>query len=156
MGRPRNSANVQEVRHVCLHVGLGQFWPQEAQAGLAMSAVRSKYNVDLSRAGKERRTMDNITFDSMHEMEVYANYIRSNVNAGIFRNLRIQHPMPLFAFHPVRQEPVLVCYYVPDFVFEDTDGKTHVVDAKGRATALYRLKKRWFSVCYPDLRIEEL
>lgn len=122
----------------------------------ALYPKRSKFNVDQSAKGKEKRTCDGIVFDSIDEMNDYRTFIKPNVKAGIFKNLRLQHVFPLWAFDPKTNEPQAISSYVADFVIDDLDGKTHVFESKGHRTAMYRLKAKWFAVCYPDLRIEEL
>lgn len=108
---------------------------------------RGKYNV----APAEERTIDNIVFDSKREMQYYAN-LKLLERAGIVRDIERQVPFTLFGGERV----VPICKYVADFTYYDKDGKFHVVDAKGMKTAMYRLKAKWFSVCYPNLRIEEV
>lgn len=38
--------------------------------------------------------------------------------------------------------------YVADFVFDDLEGKTHVVDSKGFETDIFKLKKKLFYSVY--------
>ena len=40
-------------------------------------------------------------------------------------------------------ENVIVSHYVADYVYQDRDGQQHVVDAKGKRTAMYQLKAKW-------------
>jgi hypothetical protein len=47
------------------------------------------------------------------------------------------------------------CSYVADFVYTDCDGVTHVVDAKGWRTEVYRLKKKLMLLVH-GIRIEEM
>jgi hypothetical protein len=45
-----------------------------------------------------------------------------------------------------RQSYNVVSFYIADFVYQDAKGRTHVVDAKGKRTAVYQLKKKWLEL----------
>jgi hypothetical protein len=106
---------------------------------------RSKYGVDLSAKGKEARTCDNIVFDSIHEMRVYRDYVKPNVNAGIFRHLTMQWPFPLYVMTPAAQ-PVKIGTYIADFVVLDLQDKEVILEAKGFRTPLYKRSRKHFEV----------
>ena len=44
--------------------------------------------------------------------------------------------------------------YVADFVIENNDGTTDVVDVKGFETQLFKVKQKLFEYKYPDLQLK--
>jgi hypothetical protein len=104
---------------------------------------KSKYGVDLSDKGKEDRTCDNIVFDSVHEMKVYRDYVKPNVNAGIFRNLAMQMHFTLIVRTPLGKD-VTIGTYIADFVYEDHRGEMVILEAKGFRTPLYKRSRKHF------------
>jgi hypothetical protein len=120
----------------------------------ALYGTRSKYGVDQSAKGKEARTYQNIVYHSKHEMEVYRDYVLPNEHVGVFTNVRRQVPFILHAVSPGGFK-VRVGVYKADFVATDRNGKPVIIDAKGMATPVYKLKRAIFEVEY-GLRIMEL
>ena len=127
---------------------------KEIAEALYGSKKRSKYGIDQSAKGKEDRTWDNIVFDSVHEMKVYRDYVKPNVNAGIFRKLVMQQRYELIVETPTGI-PVKIGTYIADFVVIDLQGKIQVLEAKGFKTPLYKRSRRHFEAQY-GLRILEL
>lgn len=109
----------------------------------------------------EDRTADGIVFDSGHEMGVYLQF-KSLVNAGTFREMRLQVPFPIFVTDP-HGTKVEVFKWIADFVVIDRDGRESVYDAKAwdvkkekfLYTDVYRLKKRAVEAQY-GIRILEV
>jgi hypothetical protein len=103
---------------------------------------RSKYrNVKV--------VVDGQTFDSKREA-AYWQGLKARERNGEIANLRPQVVFALCA--PDRrektahfQQAVVISYYVADFVYVEA-GQQHVVDAKGKRTALYALKKKWLEL----------
>lgn len=76
-------------------------------------------------------------YDSKKEAKV-AKDLQSLERAGNIKNLQEQVPIVLVEGH----SGVRGIKYVADFVFEDPDGKEHIMDAKGMKTSVYKLKKK--------------
>ena len=112
---------------------------------------RSKYGVKTDPA---ERMMDGIVFDSRKEMLRYCE-LKMWERVGIIQagSLKLQ---PIFS---LVVNGVKVCDIVPDFEYYGSDGKRVIEDCKGfkggAAYALFRLKSKLFSACYPGLRILE-
>jgi hypothetical protein len=115
---------------------------------------KSKYGVDTSAKGKESRTYQNIVYHSKHEMEVYRDWVEPQIHIGILSNVHRQVPFILHAVSPGGFK-VRVGVYKADFVATSRDGKPVIIDAKGMATPVYKLKRAIFEVEY-GLRILEL
>lgn len=120
----------------------------------ALYPRRSKFNVDQSAKGKEARTFDGITFHSVHEMEVYRDWIKPQLNAGLIKNLEFQVKFALNVKTPTGFT-VKVGTYIADFTALDRQGKLLILEAKGKPTDLYLLKKAIFEATY-GMRILEL
>lgn len=109
--------------------------------------MRSKYNVDRSDQGKARRTVDNIVFHSVKEADRYKD-LKLLLRDGTITGLVMQPRFPLVV------NGMKVCTYVADFEYWQ-GGRCVTEDVKGCVTALYRLKSKLFSACYPGKTIAE-
>ena len=82
------------------------------------------------------------TFDSKHEADTYQELALME-RAGEISNLRIQQSFELI---PKQIAPsgkkYRNCKYIADFVYEDAEGNTVVLDAKGMKTEVYKVKKK--------------
>lgn len=119
-----------------------------------MDKRKSKYGVDTSEKGKEDRTYDGIVFDSVHEMKAYRDWVKPNVNIGLFHDLRFQVKFDLHVPTP-NGFRVKVGTYVADWTALDRENRLNVIEAKGHQTPLYKRNKRHFEAQY-GLRIIEL
>ena len=141
---PRTASQMEQIKATA----------KEIQDSLYPQRRRSKYNVDQSAKGKEDRTCDNIPFASVHEMEVYRDYIKPQVAAGLFRDLKFQVPFDLHVTNPGGFK-VKVGTYKADFTAQDRSGRLLVIEAKGMATPLYKRNRKHVEAEY-GLRILEL
>jgi len=91
--------------------------------------------------------VDGITFDSKREAQYWAE-LKLREKAGDITALARQVPYdlrcPIDAWPPERE--AVVSHYVADFRYCDKDGHVHVVDAKGKRTAMYLLKRKWLEL----------
>ncbi len=95
---------------------------------------------------------DGVKFDSKREAE-YWMLLRLRERAGEIRNLERQIKIPLVCPCKDGTEAV-VAHYVADFTYTDKAGE-HVVDAKGKRTRMYDLKKKWLFL-QGGIEIEEV
>ena len=119
-------------------------------------ARKSKYGV----SAPEARTADGIQFHSRKEMLAYQNF-KLLLDNGKIGKLELQVPFVLWAHQgnwnkTEHGQPVPVAKYVADMVITNLDGSREIFDVKGMKTAMYRLKSKWFTACYPNLRIVEI
>lgn len=103
---------------------------------------RNKYGVDISRSGKEARTVDGITFASKAEARYYRELCLAQ-QAGTVLMFLLQVPIRL----PGGTK------YVCDFVVFYSDGEVRWIDVKGRETDMFKLKKKQVEDLYP-IKIE--
>jgi len=97
---------------------------------------------------------DGQRFDSQRERDHYLG-LKTRERLGEITGLRRQVRYWLMTPGPNRQSYSVVSYYVADFVYQDERGTTHVVDAKGVRTQMYRLKKKWLYL-QDGIEIEEI
>lgn len=121
--------------------------------------MRSKYNVRTDEIGKVNRTMDNILFASLHEMFMYSD-LKKLRRAGKIKKLILQPTYTLIpAYTNATGRTIRKLTYRPDFKFYDVDQKkTRILDAKGRKTEVFNIKKKMFEYKYKSsgFIIEEL
>lgn len=102
---------------------------------------RSKFNVDMSAAGKLARTVDGIVFHSKREAARYR-VLKAWENAGVISGLRRQ---VRFTFE---LRGVVICAYVLDFLYQLRDGSLIHEDVKGARTGEYAIKRRLMKAIY--------
>jgi hypothetical protein len=90
-----------------------------------------------SKYGNTRCILDGLTFDSLAECGYYV-LLRDRQRRGDIAML--QHHWR----YPVAKGVV----YEADFAYWDRAGTSHVVDVKGVATPVFRLKAKLFRACY--------
>jgi len=126
---------------------------KEAKALGLISESKSKYN-NRKPEYYDPDLKKKIKFDSNKELEYYL-LLKDKLKKGeIFRlqrqvKINIQPP-----FTTPTGEKIRAIDYLADFVYLDKNGKTHVVDAKGFKTDVYRLKKKLLA--YKGFYIEEV
>lgn len=106
--------------------------------------MRSKYNA-------RKVVLDGHTFDSSHEMNVYAE-LKILLDSGKIQDLVLQPRFELIPSFTRGKKKHRKTEYVADFMFIE-GGKTVVVDAKSKVTEkekTYRLKRKAFLYKYGD------
>lgn len=114
---------------------------------------QSKYNVD---SNVEKRTHDGIVFDSAMEMKYYRDVILPGVEDGSIAKFERQKEYELQPKFVHDGKPVRAITYVADFYIEYSDGRSVVIDIKGFADSVARLKRKLFWAKYPDLEYKWL
>lgn len=110
--------------------------------------ARSKYNVNKDT---EKRTFNNIVFDSVLEMRYYRDVICPKVESGDIINVELQKKyelQPKFIHDGKSVQPIL---YIADFVITYSDNTIEVIDTKGCPDTTALIKRKLFWYVYPDL-----
>lgn len=105
--------------------------------------------------GNVKATYDGITFDSIKECNRYRE-LKALEEAGEIHDLQRQVRYELLA--PQRREKRLLergVYYVADFVYKLSDGRTVCEDTKGYKTREYVIKRKLLLYRY-DIQIKEI
>jgi hypothetical protein len=106
---------------------------------------KNKYNV----SDKSRRTMDGTVFDSMAEMNRYAE-LKTLERAGVIKDLVLQPRFILIEKTPRTRQHV----YTADFMYI-IEAETIVEDVKGVVTKDYVLRRDMFLRRYPGITFRE-
>lgn len=113
-----------------------------------MEIERTKFNVDKD---VEKRTYNNIVFDSQMEMKYYRDVVLPQVRSGNIKSYELQKKyilQPKFIHDGKTIQPVT---YVADFFIEYKDGTIEVIDTKGCPDSVAKIKRKMFWYTYPDI-----
>lgn len=108
----------------------------------------------MTKYNAKRTTVDGITFASQKEARRYQE-LKLLERAGKIHSLELQRRYPL------KVEGELICTYVADFVYGESDGTTIksavriVEDTKGFQTREYKIKKKLMKAIY-GIEIQEV
>ena len=109
-----------------------------------------KYRVTTA----DKRTMDNIVFDSKAEMTRYAE-LKLLLKANLISDLELQPVYLLQGKFRKSGRTIRAIHYKADFRYIE-NGKTVIEDVKGMKTQVYNIKKKMFDNRYRDLEIKEV
>ena len=109
---------------------------------------RSKYNVS---SNKEKRTYDGVVFDSELECRFYKEIILPNYKSGKIKNYELQKPYVLQEKFKRDGKTISAIKYVADFFIEWDDGRVEVIDTKGMADSVAKIKRKMMWSLFPAL-----
>lgn len=112
-----------------------------------MPRKRSKYNVS---ADKAERTHEGITFDSKMEMQFYKDIVLPNYQNGNIKTFELQKPYILQPRFMKDGKYISAIKYVTDFYIVDKDDNEFIIDIKGMADAISKLKRKMMWHKYPE------
>ena len=110
--------------------------------------TRSKFNVTNDT---DKRTYDGIVFDSVLEMKYYRDVLLPKVESGEVTNYELQKKYVLQEGFVRNGKRVLPITYIADFYIEYADGRVDVIDIKGMADNVAKMKKKMFWYKFPEL-----
>lgn len=108
---------------------------------------KTKYNIDKDAY---RRTYDDIVFDSVTEMKFFRDFVLPRVGSGEIVFYELQKPyelQPKFEYQGRIVQPIK---YVADFYLVYSDGSEVVIDVKGMADGVAKIKRKIFHFVYPE------
>lgn len=109
---------------------------------------RTKFNVSKDT---EKRTYNNIVFDSILEMKYYRDVVCPQVKSGEIVEYELQKPYELQPKFSRDNKPVQPIKYVADFFIRYKCGKETVIDTKGCPDSTAKLKRKLFWYHYPNV-----
>ena len=109
---------------------------------------RTKFNVDKD---KEKRTCNGIEFASQLEMKFYRDVVLPQLRSGDMVNCELQKPYELQPKFTKDNKSVQAITYVADFVIKYKDGHEEVIDTKGYADSVAKIKRKMFWYSFPTL-----
>lgn len=110
------------------------------------SPKKNKYN-------NKKTIVDGIEFDSKKEAEYYQK-LKFLKRAGEIKDFGLQPRYELQPKFSKNGKTYRAITYIADFVIDNTDGTTDVVDVKGIETQVFKIKKKLFEHKYPDLSLK--
>lgn len=136
-------------------------WTEEEYAAFQRERGQTAF-AEAERAAKPSKyhnvktVVDGYEFDSKREAQCWA-ALKLRYKAGEITDIKMQVPFSLMCPTPGDDEEV--CRYFADFTYRDlVHGRPmqlHVVDAKGKRTPMYQLKKKWMKLQH-GITIEEV
>jgi len=111
----------------------------------------SKFHVDLSDAGKLKRTYKGIQYDSELELKFFKEVIEVGLEDRTIKDCQRQIKYELQEKCKYKGENILAIKYVADYVLTYADDSVIVWDVKGQADATAKLKKKMFHFRYPEI-----
>lgn len=115
---------------------------------------QSKYNVDTSSKGKEKRTYDGILFASQLEMEFYRDWIIPRITSGEIVKCDRQVKYEIQPAFECQGHKYRAINYISDFDITFANGDFKVIDTKGMLKPEDKLKEKLFRFKYPNLNFE--
>jgi hypothetical protein len=112
----------------------------------------SKFNIDISEQGKQKRTYKGIVYDSLLEMQFVKEYIEPKLKLGeIIKYDRqvVYQLQPEFIDRNGKKYRAI--NYKSDFDITYVNGDFRVIDIKGMLKNEDRLKEKMFKYHYPDI-----
>ena len=119
-----------------------------------MRRKRSKYNVDVTKKGKQNRTYKGVTYDSITEMQFYKEYIEPRISTGDIKKCERQVTYVLQDGFTYRGSKILPIKYKSDFDVTYRDGSLIVYDVKGNPDSVSLIKRKMFWKRYPEKNLQ--
>jgi hypothetical protein len=114
----------------------------------AKKSGRSKFNVS---ADKENRTHAGIEFDSELEMKYYRDVVLPQIQEGNIISCETQKKYILQPSFKHGEQNVLPIEYKADFYIVYKNGEEKVIDIKGFAEPIAKIKRKMFWYLYPKI-----
>lgn len=109
---------------------------------------RSKFNIDKE---VEKRTYNNIVFDSQLEMKYFRDVLCPLAESGEVTKIELQKKYELQSGFIKDGKKVLPITYIADFYVEYANGHIEVIDTKGMPDNVAKLKRKMFWYRYPEI-----
>ena len=110
--------------------------------------ARTKFNVDKDT---NKRTYDDIIFDSILEMKYYRDIVCPQVESGEVVHYELQKTYELQPKFKHEGKTVQPIKYVADFFIVFKDGHEEVIDTKGCPDSVAILKRKLFWYMFPNV-----
>ena len=115
-----------------------------------MTKKRSKYGVDQTKKGKEKRTYNGELYDSLAELQFLKEVILPKMGSGEIIKWERQIKFTLQEGFVYKGKKVLPINYIADYVVYLPNNSRVIIDVKGNADQVSKLKKKLMMHKYPD------
>ena len=113
----------------------------------------SKYHVDISEKGKEKRTYKGILYDSLTEMQFVKEFIEPRLESGEIKSYERQVEYVLQDKFKYNDKTILPIKYRSDFNVVWADDTLQVFDVKGNPDQMSLLKRKLVWAKYPEINL---
>lgn len=113
--------------------------------------TKSKYHVDITAKGIEKRTYQGVVYDSLTELNFLKEWILPKMESGEIIRYERQIPFILQeGFTHSSGKKILPIRYVSDFIVYWKNGTRTIFDVKGNPDSVSKLKRKIFWKQYPN------
>ena len=109
----------------------------------------------MSKYGNKKVKFNGETFDSKLELDYYR-YLLNQQDLGEIISITMK---PVFILQPgftYCGKSIRKITYTPEFMFEEKNGKIHIVDVKGMKTNEFKLKEKMLKYTLKDAKNTEM
>ena len=111
---------------------------------------RSKYGVDQTKKGIEKRTYNGEVYDSLSELQFLKEWILPKMGSGEIIKWERQIKFTLQEGFVYKGKKVLPITYVADYIVYWKNNTRTIIDVKGCPDSVAKLKRKLFQYRYPD------
>ena len=111
---------------------------------------RSKYGVDQSKKGIEKRTYNGEIYDSLAELQFLTEVIEKKMGSGEIIKWERQIKFTLQEGFTYKGKRILPINYIADYVVYLPDNTRVIIDVKGNPDQVSKLKKKLMMYKYPN------
>lgn len=111
---------------------------------------RSKYGVDQTKKGIEKRTYKGELYDSLSELQFLLEIIEPKMGSGEIIKWERQVKFTLQEGFIYNGKKILPIYYIADYVAYLPDGSRVIIDVKGNPDQVSKIKKKMMFYRYPN------
>lgn len=111
---------------------------------------RSKYGVDQTKKGIEKRTYNGDVYDSLAELQFLKEWILPKLESGEIIKWERQIKFTLQEGFIYKSKKVLPIIYIADYIVYWKDGTRTIIDVKGNPDSVAKIKKKLFQHEYPN------
>lgn len=117
---------------------------------MIITKKRSKYGVDQTKKGIEKRTYNGEVYDSLSELQFLKEWILPKMGSGEIIKWERQIKFTLQEGFTYKGKKVLPITYIADYIVYWKDNSRTIIDVKGMPDQVAKLKKKLFQYRYPD------
>lgn len=111
---------------------------------------RSKYGVDQTKKGIEKRTYEGNVYDSLAELQFLKEWVLPKMESGEIIKWERQVKFTLQEGFTYKGKKVLPITYIADYIIYWKDKSRTIIDVKGNPDNVAKIKKKLFQHKYPD------
>jgi len=111
---------------------------------------RSKYGVDQTKKGIEKRTYNGQIYDSLTELQFLQEYIEPKMGSGEIIKWERQITFTLQEGFIYKGKKILPINYIADYIIYWNNNTRTIIDVKGMPDSVAKIKRKLFQYKYPN------